>query len=121
MSNTVYVRMVEKVVTTYASKPIEVNIDQLRKCDPPYTGDSNEQLLEYLEENVLLNEDFYDNETNMGSLGVYKAYDLSFEEGIISNENIIHTSVWDSEDKSIQLSETFDNDEFIVVSSTEDF
>ena len=53
MSEKLYVRRCEKYTIWEATeKPIEVNVDKLRKCKPPYEGSTTEELWKYLEENV---------------------------------------------------------------------
>ena len=49
-------------------KPIEVNVDKLRKCKPPYEGSTTEELWKYLEENV------YNWENKMSSLKTIKKF-----------------------------------------------
>ena len=53
MSDKVYVRMCERFTQWRASKPIEVDVEKLRKCEPPYEGNSHKELLEYLNNEVL--------------------------------------------------------------------
>ena len=48
MSDKVYVRMCEKFTQWRASKPFLVDVEKLRKCEPPYKGNSYEELIEYL-------------------------------------------------------------------------
>jgi hypothetical protein len=80
MSEKMYVRKVETWTISSASEPIEVNVEALRKCDPPYEGNSDEELAQYLFENVYMNYDFYDNETNKEVYGEDAVYDLCMEE-----------------------------------------
>ena len=79
MSEKVYVRKVETWTISAGSEPIEVNVDALRNCEPPYEGESDEDLATYLWENVFNNYDWYDNDTNKEVYGEDAAYDLSFE------------------------------------------
>jgi len=44
MSEKIYVRKVESWTIQAASEPIEVNVDKLRNCEPPYDGNSDEEL-----------------------------------------------------------------------------
>lgn len=74
----VYVRKCERYTVWEASEPIEVDVEKLRKCDPPYEGDSAEELLEYINENVMNNYDWAD--TNKEVYGNDAAYDLTFDE-----------------------------------------
>ena len=55
MSEKIYVRKCERYTVWEASTPIEVDVEKLRKCEPPYEGDSAEELLEYINENVMKN------------------------------------------------------------------
>jgi len=86
MSEKIYVRKVETWTISSASEPIEVNVEALRNCEPPYEGDSHEDLVEYLTENVWNNYEFYDNETNKEVYGEDAVYDLCMEECFVENE-----------------------------------
>jgi hypothetical protein len=79
MDNKVFVRKVERYTVWLATEPIEVDVEKLRKCDPPYEGDTHEELLEYLADNVWGNYDWSEENTE-----VYgeKAYDLTFDESM---------------------------------------
>ena len=53
MSEKLYVRRCEKYTIWEATEePIEVHVNKLRKCEPPYEGSTTEELWNYLEENV---------------------------------------------------------------------
>jgi len=78
MSEKIYVRKVERYTVWEASKPIEVDVEKLRKCEPPYEGDSPEELLEYLDENVYNNYDW--SEENAEVYGEDESYDLTMDE-----------------------------------------
>ena len=53
MSEKFYVRRCEKYTIWEATEePIEVDVDKLRKCEPPYEGNTSQELWDYLEENV---------------------------------------------------------------------
>ena len=80
MSEKMYVRKVETWTISAASEPIEVNVEALRKCDPPYEGNSDEELAMYLFDNVYMNYDFYENETNKEVYGEDDVYELCMEE-----------------------------------------
>lgn len=86
MSEKIYVRKVETWTISAASDPIEVNVDALRNCEPPYEGDTDEELAQYLYENVYNNYEWYDNETNKEVYGEDEAYELSMEECYTENE-----------------------------------
>ena len=77
MSEKIYVRKIETWTISSASKPIEVNVDALRKCVPPYEGDSEQELVNYLQNEVWNEYDFLDNEHNKEVYG---------EDGEIENE-----------------------------------
>ena len=47
MSEKVYVRKVETWTISAGSEPIEVNVEALRNCEPPYEGESDEDLATY--------------------------------------------------------------------------
>ena len=81
MSETIYVRRCERYTIWEATEePIEVDVDKLRKCEPPYEGSTTEELWAYLEENVYNweNQDEFI-ETNKEVYGEDAAYDLTFE------------------------------------------
>jgi|TARA_R110000803_G_scaffold61444_4_gene121278 hypothetical protein len=80
MSEKIYIRKCESYTLWEASEPIEVDVEKLRKCEPPYEGETNEDLLNYISENVWNNDDWYDNETNVEVYGEDEAYRLSMEE-----------------------------------------
>ena len=80
MSEKVYVRKVESWTILAAGEPIEVNVEALRNCEPPYEGNSDEELAQYLFDNVYNNYDWYDNDTNKEAYGEDEAYTLSMEE-----------------------------------------
>ena len=80
MSEKVYVRKVETWTISAASEPIEVNVEALRKCEPPYEGNSDEELVQYLYNNVYMDYDFYENETNKEVYGEDAVYELCMEE-----------------------------------------
>jgi len=80
MSEKVYVRKVETWTVSAASEPIEVNVEALRKCEPPYEGNSDEELAQYLYNNVYMDYDFYENETNKEAYGEEAVYELCMEE-----------------------------------------
>jgi len=101
MSEKVYVRKVETWTISAASEPIEVNVDALRKCEPPYEGNSDEDLVDYLENNVYMEYDFYENEKNKEVYGEDEVYDLCMEEAYPENE--FYDSRTKGEDSFIQL------------------
>tara|TARA_R110001632_G_scaffold133958_1_gene249104 strand:- start:667 stop:1044 length:378 start_codon:yes stop_codon:yes gene_type:complete len=86
MNEKVYVRKCERYTVWQATEPIEVDVEKLRKCEPPYIGQSEQDLLEYLVENVWNNEDFYSNDTNKEVYGEDEVYALSLEDAWEYNE-----------------------------------
>ena len=80
MSEKVYVRKVETWTISAASEPVEVNVESLRKCEPPYEGNSDEELAQYLFDNVYMNYDWYENDINIEAYGGDEAYQLAMEE-----------------------------------------
>ena len=80
MSEKIYVRKVETWTISSASEPIEVNVEALRKCEPPYEGNSDEELVQYLYNNVYMNYEWYENETNIEVYGEDASYELVMEE-----------------------------------------
>ena len=83
MSEKLYVRRCEKYTIWEATeKPIEVNVDKLRKCKPPYEGSTTEELWKYLEENVYNweNQDEFI-ENNKEVYGEDELYSLLLEDG----------------------------------------
>lgn len=75
----VYVRKCERFTQWEASEPIEVNVEKLRNCVPPYEGETEKELLDYLQDNVLYNYEWAEDETNKEVYGEDAAYDLTFE------------------------------------------
>jgi hypothetical protein len=86
MSEKIYVRKVETWTISSASEPIEVNVEALRKCEPPYEGDSDQELVNYLQNNVFMEYEFYENETNIEAYGEDAVFDLVMEEAYVDNE-----------------------------------
>ena len=80
MSEKVYVRKVETWTISAASEPVEVNVEALRKCEPPYEGNSDEELAMSLFDNVYMNYDWYENDINIEAYGGDEAYQLAMEE-----------------------------------------
>lgn len=76
----VFVRKCERFTVWQASDPIEVDVEKLRKCEPPFEGETEEDLLEYLKENVYYEEEWADNETNKEIYGEDESYDLTMVE-----------------------------------------
>ena len=74
----VYVRAVERYTVWEATQPIEVNVEKLRQCEPPFEGENEQDLLEYLNDNVWNNEDWADENSEI--YGESEAFDLSFIE-----------------------------------------
>ena len=74
----IYVRMCEKFTQWRASEPVEVNVAKLRQCEPPYEGNSDEELLEYLNDEVWNNYEWA--ETNGDVYGEFEAYDLMMDD-----------------------------------------
>jgi len=56
----IYVRKCERYTQWQASEPIEVDVEKLRQCEPPYEGNSDDELLEYINEEMLNNYDWAD-------------------------------------------------------------
>jgi hypothetical protein len=74
----VYVRAVERYTVWEATQPIEVNVEKLRQCEPPFEGENEQDLLEYLKDNVWNNEEWADE--NGEIYGEDAAFDLTFME-----------------------------------------
>jgi hypothetical protein len=75
MTGKIYVRAVERYTQWAATKPIEVDVEKLRNCTPPFEGETEQDLLEYLQENVWENEEW--NQKNEETYGVYESYELT--------------------------------------------
>ena len=86
MSEKIYVRKIESWTISSASNPIEVNVEALRKCEPPYKGDSEQELVNYLQNEVWNEYDFFDNEHNKTVYGSDELYDLGMEDAYVENE-----------------------------------
>jgi len=78
MSEKIYVRMCERFTQWRATEPIEVDVEKLRKCEPPYEGNSHEELLQYLTDEVWNNYDWSD--TNAEVYGEDEAYELMMDD-----------------------------------------
>jgi hypothetical protein len=78
MSEKIYIRKVERYTVWQATEPVEIDVEKLRQCEPPYEGNSNEELWNYLENSVYNNYDWYD--TNSEVYGEDEAFDLTFQE-----------------------------------------
>ena len=76
MSEKIYVRKVERFTQWASSEPIEIDVEKLRECEPPYEGNTNEELMMYLKDNVYQNFDWF--ETNQEKYE--NAYDLTFDD-----------------------------------------
>ena len=81
MSNKVFLRKCEIYTVKRSSSPIEIDIDKLRKCNPSYNGNTNTDLMEYLNENVFYNEEWY--EINKE---IYDCSEITGEDLYIENE-----------------------------------
>ena len=81
MSEKIYVRKIETWTISSASEPIEVNVEALRKCEPPYKGDSEQELVNYLQNEVWNEYEFYDNEHNKEVYGEDELQNLLLEDG----------------------------------------
>ena len=101
MSEKIYVRKVESWTVSAASKPIEVNVEALRNCEPPYEGNDNGELLDYLQEHVYNNYEWYENDVNIQAYGGEEAYELSME--YIEDMEEFFDSHEKGEDSFIQL------------------
>jgi|TARA_R110000823_G_scaffold201808_6_gene332719 hypothetical protein len=101
MSEKIYVRKIETWTISAASEPIEVNVEALRKCEPPYEGHSEQELVNYLQNEVWGEYDYLDNEHNKEVYGEDELYDLGMEDAYCSNE--FFDSRNKGEDTSIQV------------------
>lgn len=72
----IYVRKCERYTVWAASEPIEVDIEKLKQCKPSFDGETEQDLLEYLRDNVYGNDDWASNNED-----VYgeESYDLTFD------------------------------------------
>jgi hypothetical protein len=115
MSEKIYVRKVERYTVYQATEPIEVDVEKLRQCEPPYEGNSNEELWEYLENSVYNNYDWFD--TNSEVYGEDEAYDLTFQEAQYNDP--YSDSRFDFEDSWVELGQP--NEEYRRVGGFESF
>ena len=84
MSEKLYLRRCEKYTIWEATaEPIEVDVDKLRKCEPPYEGSTTEELWAYIQKNILDDWDmeFVENEHNKEVYGEDELQDLLLEDG----------------------------------------
>jgi hypothetical protein len=58
MNTNIYLRKCEIYTVKRSSDPIEIDVEKLRKCKPIYNGNTNKELMEYLNENVFYNEEW---------------------------------------------------------------
>ena len=77
----VYIRKCERYTVQRASEPLKIHVDNLRLCEPPYQGTTNQELLEYLNENVFDNEEWYDI-----NRGIYPNSEITGEDLYIETE-----------------------------------
>jgi len=59
----IYYRRCESYTIGMATEPIEIDVDKLRNCVPPYEGEYHSDLLDYIQENIVDNYDEW-SETN---------------------------------------------------------
>ena len=76
----VYVRKCERYTIWEASEPFEVDVEKLRICEPPFEGETEQELLDYLTENVYNEYEWAENETNKEVYGEDAAYELTMED-----------------------------------------
>ena len=76
----VYVRKCERYTIWEASEPFEVDVEKLRKCEPPFEDETEQDLLEYLQENVYNEYEWSENATNQEVYGEDEAYELTMED-----------------------------------------
>ena len=83
MSEKLYLRRCEKYTIWEATaEPIEVDVDKLRKCEPPYEGSTTEELWKYIEDNIYdwENQDEFI-ENNKEVYGEDELYSLLLQDG----------------------------------------
>lgn len=78
MNEKLYVRKCERYTIWEASQPIEVDVEKLRKCEPPFEGETEQDLLEYLQDNVYNEYEWA--EENADIYGEDEAYELTMED-----------------------------------------
>lgn len=77
----IFLRKCEIYTTKRCSDPVKIDVEKLRECNPPYKGNSHKELLNYLEEHVFYNEDWWQENEK-----VYKDDVIVGEELYIENE-----------------------------------
>lgn len=87
-----YVRLCERYTIWESSEPIEVNVNSLRKCNPPYEGKTAAELLDYLE----------------GIRGDYDWYEENMEH--FDDENEAYQLIFDERPDMEVYSDTRDNE-----------
>jgi len=78
-----FVRKCERYTLSEATEPFEIDVENLRKCEPPYEGNSAKDLLNYLEENIWdhgCDGEFVESEHNKEVYGEDELYRLTMEE-----------------------------------------
>ena len=76
----VYIRKCERYTIWEASEPFEVDVEKLRKCEPPFEGETEQELLDYLTKNVYNEYEWAENETNKEVYGEDASYELTMED-----------------------------------------
>ena len=77
----IFLRKCEIYTAKRCSDPVKIDVEKLRECNPPYKGNSHKELLNYLEEHVFYNEDWWQENEK-----VYKDEVIVGEELYIENE-----------------------------------
>lgn len=85
----IFLRKCEMYTAMRCSDPIKIDVEKLRECKPPYTGNSNEDLMTYLNEEVFYSEEWWE-----------KNKEIYDEEEIVGEEMYIENDYFDSRTKS---------------------
>jgi len=116
MSEKIYVRKVERYTVWQATEPVEIDVDKLRQCEPPYEGNSNEELWDYLTENVYSDHQGWD-DVNKDIYGEDESWVLCFQDAEYLEPYTDNRSKW--EDSWFEMG--VPNPEYIRVGSFEPF
>ncbi len=81
------IRKVETYICTDASAPVKLNVEEFKKCNPPFKGSTEEEFMDYLYEEVDWLEDFVEenkkilSEDNIESLDslIYPMMDIMYD------------------------------------------
>ena len=89
--NQIEIRNVEEYTVQIATEPMLLDMDEFKKCEPPYKGEDSTSFMEYLVNNILYDIESYidKNESNLKDSTIDLLWNL---EGHPNEENVIYDS-----------------------------